>query len=99
MIFISTTSISPTHKEGYIKRTSHTSNKTLVNLQDVPELKLYFLIILNTNTTVYLNLEVWDHDRGADDHIRNIEGLVIPFNETTTRNGWKVKRFNLSYKL
>ena len=47
---------------------------------------------MKTNTTVYLSLEVWDHDSGTDDNIRYIDNLVIPFNETTASN-WTVKRF------
>ena len=54
---------------------------------------------MKTNTTVYLSLEVWDSDSGIlnkNDEMRDIDNLVIPFNETTASNVWKIKRFTLS---
>ena len=82
----------------YIEITSTTSNTALVDLQEVPELQGYFSFTLKTNTTVYLSLEVWDHDSGSgtNDFIRDIDNLVIPFNEITKSNVWTVKRFTLS---
>ena len=51
---------------------------------------------METNTTVYLSLEVWDHDRDNSDFIRTIVPLAIPFNEITASSVWTVKRFTLS---
>ena len=51
---------------------------------------------MKTNTIVYLSLKVWDFDdNGGNDHIRDIDNLVIPFNVTTANNMWTVKRFTL----
>ena len=73
-------------------------NTALVNLQDLPELQGYSTFTLKTNTTVYLSLKVWDYDKGIgnNDKIRDIDNLVIPFNEITKNNDWTDKRFPLS---
>ena len=82
----------------HIKTTSYTSNTALVDLQEVPELQGYFKFFLKTNTTVYLSLQVWDYDADSsnNDKIRDIDNLVIPFNEIKKSNVWTVKRFTLS---
>ena len=83
-----------------IGETSSTTDKKLVNLQQVPELKSKFTFDLTTNTTVYTSLEVWDKDpaMNPDDEIRTISNLVIPFHEITTNNGWKDRKFYISNK-
>ena len=84
----------------YILTTKSTikEDTALVNLQDVPKLQGNFSFTLETNTTVYLSLEVWDKDSGRsrnNDFIRTILALVIPFNKTTASKVWTVKRFTL----
>ena len=83
-----------------IGETSSTTDKKLVNLQQVPELKSKFTFDLTTNTTVYTSLEVWDKDpaMNPDDEIRTIGDLVIPFHEITTNTGWKDRKFYISNK-
>ena len=82
----------------FIRVTSTTSNTALVDLQEVPELQGESTFTLKTNTTVYLSLQVWDYDAdsGTDDKIRDIDNLVIPFNDIESNNVWTVKRFTLS---
>ena len=87
-------------KKGAVLNIGETSSKTdkkLVNLKDVPELKSKFTFDLTTNPTVYISLEVWDEDGWSkDDEIRTISNLVIPFHEITTNTGWKDKTFTIS---
>ena len=78
-------------------KSSITWDSATVNLQDVSHLTGAFNFFLQTEDTVQLHVEVWDHDGNKyPDFIRTINDLVIPFNDIIASDTWTTEKFTLS---